>query len=469
MSSVYHAAPRPAPQSLPNSTQGLRAALVGQVIAPDDPEYESARLVINAAVDPRPALIIRPADSADVSLAVCVAHAHGLELAIRGGGHSFAGHGTSDGGFVLDMSNMRGLHIDPQRRTARAQAGLTAGQYTTEAARHGLATGFGDTGSVGIAGLTLGGGIGWLVRKHGLTVDDLLAVEIVIADGERLHVDSQRHPGLFWALRGGGGNFGVVTRLHYRLHHLETILGGLLVLPASPAVLGSFIAAADDAPDELSTIAILTRLPPLPFVASEHHGRLALMVRLAYAGDPNRGQEALAPLRTIATPLADAIAPMPYREMYAAQGPGPERVRTATRSMFLDELDGHALATIFERMDAQPSPMAAVQIRVLGGAMARVSADATSFAHRERRLMVTFGAGYHDLDQAAAHETWVADSLAMLRPAAYGVHVSFLGDEGAARIHEAYPDATYRRLAAIKRRYDPTNLFRVNQNIDPDG
>jgi FAD/FMN-containing dehydrogenase len=327
MSSVYHAAPRPAPQSLPNSTQGLRAALVGQVIAPDDPEYESARLVINAAVDPRPALIIRPADSADVSLAVCVAHAHGLELAIRGGGHSFAGHGTSDGGFVLDMSNMRGLHIDPQRRTAWAQAGLTAGQYTAEAARHGLATGFGDTGSVGIAGLTLGGGIGWLVRKHGLTVDDLLAVEVVIADGERLHVDSQRHPDLFWALRGGGGNFGVVTRLPYRLHHLETILGGLLVLPASPGILGAFIAAADDAPDELSTIAILTLLPPLPFVPSEHHGQLALMVRLAYAGDLEHGQQALAPLRALATPLADAITPMPYRQMYAAEGPGPERVR----------------------------------------------------------------------------------------------------------------------------------------------
>jgi len=160
---------------------------------------------------------------------------------------------------------------------------------------------------------------------------------------------------------------------------------------------------------------------------------------------------------------------MPYRQMYAAEGPGPERVRTATRSMFLDELDGHAAATIFERMHAQPSPMAAVQIRVLGGAMARVSADATSFAHRERRLMVTFGAGYQALDQVASHERWVADSLAMLRPAAYGVHVSFLGDEGAARIHEAYPDATYRRLAAIKRRYDPTNLFRVNQNIDPGG
>ena len=266
MSSVHHAEQRSAPDSPTRSIRELRAALRGRVIAPGDPDYESTRLVVNAAIDHRPALIIRPVDCADVSLVVSAARAYGIELAIRGSGHSFAGHGSSDGGFVLDMSDMRGLHIDPQRRTAWGQAGLTAGQYTTEAARHGLATGFGDTGSVGIAGLTLGGGIGWLVRKHGLTVDDLLAVEIVTADGERLHVDSQRHPDLFWALRGGGGNFGVVTRLHYRLHHLETILGGLLVLPASPAVLGSFIAAADAAPDELSTIAILTRLPPLPFV-----------------------------------------------------------------------------------------------------------------------------------------------------------------------------------------------------------
>jgi FAD/FMN-containing dehydrogenase len=282
-------------------------------------------------------------------------------------------------------------------------------------------------------------------------------VEIVTADGERLYVNSERHRDLFWALRGGGGNFGVVTRLRYCLHHLNTILDGLLALPASPAILGSFIAAADDAPDELSTIAILTRLPPLPFVPSEHHGQLALMVRLAYAGDPGRGQQALAPLRALATPLADAITPMPYEQMYAAEGPGPERVRMATRSMFLDELDEHAAAMIFERMRAQPSPTTAVQIRVLGGAMARSPADATSFAHRERRMMVTFGAGYQDLDQAASYETWVADSLAAMRLAAHGVHVSFLGEEGAARIHEAYPDETYRRLAAIKRRYDPTN------------
>lgn len=196
MRSVPNAELRSAPRSIPNSIPELRGAVLGRVIVPGEPDYESARLVVNAAVDRRPALILRPADSADVSLSVSLAHANGLELAIRGGGHSLAGHGTSDGGLVLDMSNMRGLHIDPQRRIAWAQAGLTAGDYTNETARHGLTTGFGDTGSVAIAGLTLGGGIGWLVRKHGLTIDDLLAVELVTADGERLHVDSERHADL---------------------------------------------------------------------------------------------------------------------------------------------------------------------------------------------------------------------------------------------------------------------------------
>jgi FAD/FMN-containing dehydrogenase len=348
----------------------LRAALFGPVITPGDPDYEAARLVVNAAVDRRPALIVRPANSADVSLAVSLARANGLELAIRGGGHSLAGHGTSDGGLVLDMSNMRGLHIDPQRRTAWAQTGLTAGQYTAEVARHGLATGFGDTGSVGIAGLTLGGGIGWLVSKHGLTIDDLLAVELVTADGERLHVDSERHPDLFWALRGGGGNFGVITRLQYRLHEIDTILGGLLILPASPGILRSFIAAAHDAPDELSTIAALAPAPPLPIVPTEHHAQPALIVRLAYAGDLDTGQHAIAPLRALATPLADAITPMPYQQMYAAEGPDPRRVRMATRSTFLDELDEQAESTLFDRVQVRPSPTSAVQIRVLGGAIA---------------------------------------------------------------------------------------------------
>ncbi len=469
MRSTHYAEQRPAPRSAPGSIPELRAALLGEVVAPHDPGYESARLVVNAAVDRRPALIVRPADSADVALAVSLARTEELELAVRGGGHSFAGHGTSDGGLVLDMSNMCALHIDPQRRIAWAQAGLTAGQYTAQAAKHGLATGFGDTGSVGIAGLTLGGGIGWLVRKHGLTIDDLLAMELVTADGERLRVDSDRHPDLFWALRGGGGNFGVVTRLEYRLHEIDTVLGGMLVLPASPGIVRAFIAAAEDAPDDLSTIAILARLPPLPFVSAEHHGQLALMVRVAYAGHLEHGEHALAPLRALAMPLADAITPMPYQQLYPAEGPGPGRLRRATRSMFIDYFTEHAESTVFDRVQLGPSAMSAVEIRVLGGAMARVPSDATAFSHRRRRLMVTFGAGYQDQAQAASHETWVADSLTAMRPAVHGVHVSFLGDEGTARVHEAYPADTYERLAAIKRRYDPTNLFHVNQNIAPTG
>jgi FAD/FMN-containing dehydrogenase len=468
MRSTPYTEQRAAPRSAPGSIPELRAALHGEVVAPDDPGYESARLVTNAAVDRRPALIVRPADSADVALAVSLARAKGLELAVRGGGHSFAGHGTNEGGLVLDMSNMCALHVDPQRRIAWAQAGLTARQYTAET-KHGLTTGFGDTGSVGIAGLTLGGGIGWLVRKHGLTIDDLLAMELVTADGERLKVDSDRHPDLFWALRGGGGNFGVVTRLKYRLHEIDTVLGGMLVLPASPGIVRALIAAADDAPDELSTIAILARLPPLPFVSAEHHGQPALMVRVAYAGHLEHGEQALASVRALATPLADAITPMPYQHLYPAEGPGPGRLRRATRSMFIDHFTEHAESTVFDRLQLGPSAMSAVEIRVLGGAMARVPADATAFSHRKRRLMVTFGAGYQDQAQAASHETWVADSLAAMRPAVHGVHVSFLGDEGTARVHEAYPADTYERLAAIKRRYDPTNLFHVNQNIAPKG
>jgi len=451
-------------RSTPVSTPDLGAALAGSVITPDDPEYEASRQVRNAAFDRRPALIVRAATAGDVSLAVSFARENGLELAVRGGAHSFAGHGTSDGGLVLDLSQMRALHVDPEGQTAWAQAGLTSGEYTVQTARHGLTTGFGDTGSVGIAGITLGGGISWLVRKHGLTIDDLLAVELVTADGELLHVNAQRHPDLFWALRGGGGNFGVATRLRYRLHEIDTILGGVLILPATPAIVRSFISAADEAPEELSTNARLAAAPPLPFVPSEHHGRLVLIVTVVYAGDVEAGQRAVADLRRLATPIVDAVRPMPYQEMYA-RPEAPGRLAVALRSTFHDRIDEQAAETILDRMRTAPSPMTGIEIRVLGGAMARVPADATAFAHRERRRMVTIAAAYQNPDESAHHQAWVADSLAALRPDASGVHVSFLGDESDARIREAYPEPAHRRLAAIKRRYDPTNLFKLNQNI----
>ena len=239
------------------------------MIAPEDAGYDKARTVFYGGIDRRPAVIIRVADTDEISRVVSLAHETGLELAIRSGGHSTAGHSVSDGGIVLDLSNLRELQIDIEGRTAWAETGLTAGEYTTAAAVHGLATGFGDTGSVGIGGLTLGGGVGYLVRKYGLTIDSLLAADVVTADGQLLRVDAETHPDLFWAIRGGGGNFGVATRFQFRMHRLDSVVGGLLVLPATPDVIASFIAEAESAPDELSTIANVMPAPPMPFLPQE--------------------------------------------------------------------------------------------------------------------------------------------------------------------------------------------------------
>ncbi len=443
----------------------LRAELKGQVIAPDDAAYDAARTVFVGGIDRRPAAIVRVADAEDVSRVVALARATGLELAIRSGGHSGAGHSVTEGGIVLSLADMRALQIDAPARTAWVETGLTAGEYTNAASAYGLATGFGDTGSVGIGGITLGGGIGYLVRKHGLTIDDLLAAEIVTADGERLRVDAKSHPDLFWAIRGGGGNFGVATRFQFRLHPLETIFGGMLILPATPDVIASFIAEAESAPDELSTIANVMAAPPMPFLPAEVHGKLIVMAMLVYAGDVAAGERAVAPFRALATPMADMLRPMRYPEMYPPED-NTYHPKVAARTMFVDAIDRRAAETIIEYLRNSDATMRVAQLRVLGGAMARVPADATAFAHRASRIMVNVAAFYEGPDRAA-REAWVTDLAAALRQNDAGVYVNFLGDEGAARVRAAYPGGTWDRLAAIKRRYDPTNLFRLNQNIPP--
>ena len=443
----------------------LRAVLNGRVISPEDADYAMVRAVFYGARSRRPALIVRVADATDVSHVVSLARVRGLELAVRSGGHSLAGHSTTDGGIVIDLSDMKGLEIDVARRTAWAETGLTAGEYTAAAGAHGLATGFGDTGSVGIGGITLGGGVGFLVRKYGLTIDDLLAAEIVIADGELLYVDSDTHPDLFWAIRGGGGNFGVATRFKFRLHEVDTIVGGMLILSATPEVIASFVAEAEAAPDELSTIANVMVAPPMPFLPAEAHGRLVIMALLCYAGEVDEGERAIAPFRALATPLADTVGPKPYPQMYEPAEPGPDE--EVARSLFIDTVDSGVAEKIVEHLRASTAPLAVAQIRVLGGAMARVSADATAFTHRERGIMVALGAVYERPEETAMHEEWVGKFAAALRQGDGGVYVNFLGDEGEARIREAYPRATFERLAAIKGRYDSTNLFRLNQNIPP--
>ena len=436
------------------------------MIGPDDPGYDEARTVFLGGIDRRPAVVVRVADAADVSRVISLARETGLELAVRGGGHSSAGHSVSDGGIVLDLSDLKGLEIDVDGRTAWAESGLTAGEYTVAAGAHGLATGFGDTGSVGIGGLTLGGGVGFLVRKHGLTIDNLLAAEIVTADGQLLRADAKTHPDLFWAVRGGGGNFGVATRFHFRLHEVDTIVGGLLFLPATAEVIASFIAEAEAAPDELSTIANVKNAPPMPFLPEEVHGQLVVMAILAYAGETEAGERAVAPFRALATPIADMVKPMPYPEIYMADEPDYHPTAEA-RTMFVDRIDRDAAEMIVGRLAGSDASLRVAQLRVLGGAMARVPADATAFAHRSSRIMVNVAAFYDGPADRPARKVWVEEFAAALLQDDSGAYVNFLADEGEARVRQAYPGATWDRLAAIKARYDPTNLFRLNQNIPP--
>jgi FAD/FMN-containing dehydrogenase len=450
-------------QSATISIPQLRADLIGRVIAPDDAEYDAARTIFPGGIDRRPAVIVRPADATDVARVVSLARESGQELAVRSGGHSI--YGVSEGGIVLDLSDMKKLEIDVEGRTAWAETGLTAGEYTTAVGAHGLATGFGDTGSVGIGGITLGGGVGYLVRKHGLTVDDLLAAEIVTADGELRQVDTDNHPDLFWAIRGGGGNFGVATRFKFRLHEVDQFVGGFLFLPATRDVIHSFMTEAEAAPEELSAILNVMPAPPMPFLPEQYHGQLIAMAIMAYAGDTEAGERAMAPFRALATPIADMVRPMTYPEIY----PPEEDFHpiASVRTMFVDAIDHDAVDTIIERLQASTAMMRAAQLRVLGGAMARVPNDATAFAHRERRIMVNVAAIYERPEQRDEYEAWVADFAAELHRGDPSGYVNFLGDEGQARIRAAYPGSTWDRLAAIKRRYDPTNLFRLNQNIPP--
>jgi FAD/FMN-containing dehydrogenase len=450
------------------STSQLADELKGRVIEPGDPDYDQARTVFYGSVDRRPAAIAKVADAADVARVIASARDTGLELAVRSGGHSVAGHGVTEGGIVLDLAEMRALELDPERRTAWAETGLTAGEYTQAAARHGLATAFGDTGSVGIGGITLSGGVGFLVRKHGLTIDDLLAAEVVTADGELLYADPDNHPDLFWALRGGGGNFGVATRFKFRLNTVDTFVGGMLILPVTPDLIASFVAQAEAAPEELSTIASVMTAPPLPFLPAESHGKLVLLAMLAYAGDIEDGERVVAPFRALATPIADMVRPMSYAEMYP---PDEEEFRpvAASRTMFVDSVGREAAETILERIQASSAMMSATQIRVLGGAVSEVPADATAYAHRDSRIMVNVAALYQDPEERPAHEAWVNGLAGELLQDNDGAYVGFLADEGEDRVRAAYPGPTWDRLRAIKRRYDPDNLFRLNQNIPPAG
>jgi len=447
----------------------LAVRLRGELILPGDPDYEAARGIWNGTYDHHPAMIVRCADMEDVQLAVKFAYEQGMPLSVRSGGHSLAGYGMNDVGLVIDLSRMKAITVDPEKRIARLEPGLTWSEVANTLQPYGLALSSGDTGTVGVGGLLLGGGIGWMVRKYGLTLDHLRAVELVTVDGEFLRASADNNAELFWGLRGGGGNFGVATAFEVDLHPAGIVLGGAVFyeMAEAEAILQEYARYALTAPDELTTMAMLMAAPPAPFIPPAKQGQPVVVIFLCYTGDLAQGEQVIAPLQKLGTVVADVIAPIPYPVMFAfteeASKPGFAQY---VRSLFAQTLSDEAIQTLVKEGNRAISPQTMVQIRILGGAMSRVPVDATAFAHRDKQVMISVfdtewqsGNGEH---LAHAEQLWQA-----LSPYTEGVYINFLMDEGEQRIHQAYSPATYTRLVALKNRYDPTNLFHLNQNIIP--
>jgi len=446
----------------------LRGRLAGELVTAESPRFDELRLVQDVTVDRRPLAIVRAANAEDVAAAVRFARDHRLRLAVRSGGHSLAHQSMIDDGLVIDLSGMTRISIDPAARIARVQAGATSGHLAGPAHDFGLALSTGDTSSVGMGGLVTGGGIGFMVRKHGLALDNLRSARVVTADGDVVTASADEHPDLFWAIRGGGGNFGIVTEFEVRLAPVGQILGGEILLPASREVIRGYLDYAASAPDDLTTIANLMHAPPAPFVPTEQVGELVLSILVCWTGSAEDGERALAPLRALAAPVADTVSPIPYPQMYTFTAHQAGRFGSSLRSMYANELSDATIDAALEAMERATSPYSLVQFRGLGGAMAYVPSYATAFAHRDKRYLVAvIGVWLDAAENPAPHRAWTEALWQIVRRDGAGVYVNFLEDEGAARAREAYSQATYARLSAIKRRYDPRNLFKLNQNIAP--
>jgi FAD/FMN-containing dehydrogenase len=448
----------------------LAQALRGELIRPGDPGYDESRSIWNGAHDKKPALIIRCRGVADVLKAVEFARSEGLPLAVRGGGHSIPGFSTVDNGVVLDLSLMNAVHVDPDRRTVTAQGGALWSDVDAEAQAFGLAVTGGLISTTGIAGFTLGGGIGYLVRKCGLTCDNLVGADVVTADGRYLHVSEQEHPELLWALRGGGGNFGVVTSFEFRMHEVgPTVFAGLVFYRGEEAanVLRGFRTAAAGAADELSMVVNLTTAPPAPFLPEEVHGKPIIAVLGMWSGRPEDGDAATRPFRELAPVVVDLFGPMPYAGMQSMlDALYPRGLWNYFRSAFFADLDEAAVDAIGHAYSQVPNGMSELHVHHLGGAMGRVPADATAFGTRDKEFIFNVVARTPDAAGYDAAVEWARDATGSLGPDA-AAYVNFTGEAGEDRVRASYPPATYERLVAVKDRYDPTNLFQLNQNIKP--
>ena len=454
----------------------LGRSIRGELLLPTTPGYDAARRTWNGAVDRRPACLARCTGAADVVAAVRFARDHDLEIAVRGGGHNVAGTAVCDDGIVIDLSAMRAVSVDPAGRTALVQGGALWGDVDHETQAHGLATTGGIIGHTGVAGLTLGGGIGFLMRKHGLAVDNLLSAEVVTADGSIERASADEHPDLFWALRGGGGNFGIVTSFRFALHPVgPTVMAGLIFWAADDTadVLRFYREFAAEAPDELGTVVRLGTVPPLPQVPEDLHWRPAVAVGCCYAGAVEDGERALRPLRRFGTPLVDLLEPSPYA---AFQGGLDDTVLHGWhyywKAASLAGLSDDAIAVIADHAYTAGSPRSYAAMFHMGGAVARVPHGATAYAGRDVAHHIIIDAVWipdESGECAAAETAWAQRFLQALKPhSASGVYVNFLdSDDGASRVREAYGQQTYRRLAQVKAKYDPANTFHHNKNVPP--
>ena len=451
------------------SIETFARQLEGALVTPGSEGYDDARAVWNGMIDRRPALVVRCAEIADVQAAVAFTREQDLPLAVRGGGHNVAGHGTCDDGLVIDLSPMHQVTVDPSRRPARVQGGALWAQVDDATTEHGLAVPNGLVSTTGVGGLTLGGGFGWISRKYGLTCDNLLSARVVTADGELITANDRENPELFWGLRGGGGNFGVVTEFEFGLHPVEDVLAGLVIHPLDRAgsVLRGYREIVREAPDELTCYLLFRPAPPAPFLPEEVHGEPILALVICAVGDEETAEAAAQHLRELGEPLTDGVSRRPYVEWQrfsdANWEPG---FRDYWKANYLTGLPDAALDTLVEHAATLPTSMSDFKVAHFEGAVGRVSSSATAFPHRDAPFVLNVNARWENPAKDDEHVAWTRGLYEAMQPFARGVYVNFLGDEGDERVRQAY-GTNYERLTRLKAEVDPDNVFRKNQNIEP--
>jgi len=454
----------------PKALNELRSAVRGEIIEPGDETYEDARHVYNAMIDRRPRVIVRCVDDADVIACVRLAAEHGLLLSVRGGSHSVPGFGTNDGGMVIDLSRMKGVRVDPAARTALVQGGATWGDFDHASHPFGLHTTGGILSTTGVSGLTLGGGIGYLARAHGLSLDNMRGADVVLASSERVHASATEHPELFWAIRGGGGNFGVVTCFEMALHPVDVIYGGPMFFEVehAPRVLSTYRDYIEDAPRELGAFFGWQIAPPLPFIPEERHGDTFCIIVSCWNGPLDEGEAALAPFRAAAPVVAEHVGPMPYPALNAAfDALLPPGLQHYWKANFVRKLTDDAIATHLEHGPQVPSMQSTVHIYPINGDCHQVPADATAFGHRDASFATVIAGMWEDPADNKANIGWVRSYAKATAPHSEpGGYINFSSADDQPRVAENY-GASFARLRQAKRRYDPGNLFRMNQNIAP--